>query len=196
MGEQHDIDDETPIFAIAVAAELSGMHPQTLRQYDRLGLVKPGRAGGGGRRYSLRDIELLREVQRLSQEEGVNLAGIKRIIALEQEVDMLRAQIDELLTQLQRPSTALVVWQPQRLGHGVRDAAGRSRIKRAPQPFRVLVRLVHHDPPVHDEKRPTPRQVRPYRSQEHRDVQHRSLAQPGGNIDPIRPPSFFDNAVQ
>ncbi len=106
--------EDAPVFVISVAAELAGMHPQTLRQYDRLGLVNPGRSAGGGRRYSARDVALLREVQRLSQEEGVNLAGIKRIIALEQEVDMLRAQIDELLTQLQRPSTALVVWQPQR----------------------------------------------------------------------------------
>ena len=97
-----------------MAAQLAGMHPQTLRQYDRLGLVSPGRAAGGGRRYSARDVALLREVQRLSQEEGVNLAGIKRIIELEQEVDALRAQIAALLTELQRPSTALVVWQPPR----------------------------------------------------------------------------------
>ena len=66
MGEQHDIDDETPIFAIAVAAELSGMHPQTLRQYDRLGLVVPARTPGGSRRYSLRHVSQLREVARMS----------------------------------------------------------------------------------------------------------------------------------
>jgi MerR family transcriptional regulator/heat shock protein HspR len=76
------------------------MHPQTLRQYDRLGLVTPGRAGGGGRRYSPRDVALLREVQRLSQEEGVNLAGIKRIIELEQLVDALQARIAELDAEL------------------------------------------------------------------------------------------------
>src|SRR4051812_49679245 len=75
-----NIDDETPIFVISVAAQLAGMHPQTLRQYDRLGLVTPGRTAGRGRRYSARDVALLREVQRLSQDEGVNLAGIKRIL--------------------------------------------------------------------------------------------------------------------
>ncbi len=85
-------DEDTPVFVISVAAQLSGLHAQTLRSYDRLGLVSPGRASGGGRRYSARDIAVLREVQRLSQEEGVNLAGIKRIIDLENEVDALRAQ--------------------------------------------------------------------------------------------------------
>ena len=83
---------DSPIFVISVAAELAGLHAQTLRSYDRLGLVRPGRSAGGGRRYSARDIALLREVQRLSQEEGVNLAGIKRIIELEQTVDELRAR--------------------------------------------------------------------------------------------------------
>lgn len=87
---------DEPLYVISVAADMAGMHPQTLRQYDRLGLVKPGRAGGGGRRYSLRDIELLREVQRLSQEEGVNLAGIKRILELEAEVEALRSHVAEL----------------------------------------------------------------------------------------------------
>jgi len=90
------IPDDTPVFVISVAAELAGMHPQTLRQYDRLGLVTPGRAGGGGRRYSPRDVELLREVQRLSQQDGVNLAGIKRIIELEHQVEALQARVAEL----------------------------------------------------------------------------------------------------
>ncbi len=83
------------------------MHPQTLRQYDRLGLVTPGRAGGGGRRYSPRDVALLREVQRLSQEEGVNLAGIKRIIELENQVEALRARNAELAHELARAQAAL-----------------------------------------------------------------------------------------
>lgn len=91
---------DTPVFVISVAASLSGLHAQTLRSYDRLGLVSPGRSPGGGRRYSARDIALLREVQRLSQEEGVNLAGIKRIIELEQLVDELRARLDELAEEL------------------------------------------------------------------------------------------------
>ena len=88
------------VYVISVAAELAGMHPQTLRQYDRLGLVTPERTGGGGRRYSERDVALLREVQRLSQEEGVNLEGIRRIIELEQQVEALQALVAELTTSL------------------------------------------------------------------------------------------------
>ena len=79
-----DQASDAKVLMISVAARMAGMHPQTLRQYDRLGLVQPGRAAGGGRRYSVRDVALLREIQRLSQEDGVNLAGIKRIIELEQ----------------------------------------------------------------------------------------------------------------
>jgi len=93
-------DMDSPMFVISVAAELAGLHAQTLRSYDRLGLVSPGRAAGGGRRYSPRDIALLREVQRLSQEEGVNLAGIKRIIELEQTIDELRNRVEELEREL------------------------------------------------------------------------------------------------
>ena len=116
------VPDDAPVFVISVAARLSGMHAQTLRQYDRLGLVTPDRTGGGGRRYSARDVALLREVQRLSQDEGVNLAGIKRIIELESQVDALRARVAELRAELDQalaelraasgPQTALVVWQP------------------------------------------------------------------------------------
>ncbi|MCU1594769.1 MAG: hspR [Frankiales bacterium] len=91
---------------ISVAAELAGMHPQTLRQYDRLGLVSPDRTGGGGRRYSERDIELLREVQRLSHEEGVNLAGIKRIIDLENQVAALQQRVAELSHAVDEHRTA------------------------------------------------------------------------------------------
>jgi len=129
---------DQPVFVISVAAELAGLHAQTLRSYDRLGLVRPGRSPGGGRRYSARDIALLREVQRLSQEEGVNLAGIKRIIELEQLVDELRGRIDAMAEELLATRTAaeqavagvhasyrrdlvpvkreqaLVVWRPER----------------------------------------------------------------------------------
>jgi MerR family transcriptional regulator/heat shock protein HspR len=118
------VPDDAPVFVISVAAQLAGLHAQTLRQYDRLGLVTPGRTVGGGRRYSARDVALLREVQRLSQDEGVNLAGIKRIIELEAHVDALQQRVTELVDELERahaelashrhPSTALVVWQPQR----------------------------------------------------------------------------------
>ncbi len=117
-------DDSTPVYAISVAAQIAGLHPQTLRQYDRLGLVSPDRTGGRNRLYSLRDIERLREVSRLSSD-GVNLAGIQRILELQTEVEMLRAQVGTLLAEVQRlrpslgartssePSTALVVWRPR-----------------------------------------------------------------------------------
>lgn len=94
------LSEDAPVFVISVAAQLAGMHPQTLRQYDRAGLVSPGRTAGGGRRYSPRDVALLREVQRLSQEDGVNLAGIKRIIELESQVDALQVRVTELLDEL------------------------------------------------------------------------------------------------
>jgi MerR family transcriptional regulator/heat shock protein HspR len=87
---------EAKVLIISVAARMAGMHPQTLRQYDRLGLVQPERTPGGGRRYSVRDVSLLREVQRLSQEEGVNLAGIKRIIELEQWTADLQQRVSDL----------------------------------------------------------------------------------------------------
>lgn len=122
MPDERQVPDDAPVFVISVAARLAGMHAQTLRQYDRLGLVTPDRTGGGGRRYSARDVALLREVQRLSQNEGVNLAGIKRIIELESQVDALRLRLAEVRADLDRaitelhlsrgPSTALVVWQP------------------------------------------------------------------------------------
>lgn len=136
-------DDDSAVFVISVAAELAGMHPQTLRQYDRLGLVSPSRARGRGRRYSVRDVAQLREVQRLSQEDGVNLAGIKRIMDLENQVLALGHRVEALEAEVllvrqqarrifaagvagdivatpmgQRPaaqrSTALVVWRPDR----------------------------------------------------------------------------------
>jgi MerR family transcriptional regulator/heat shock protein HspR len=96
-------DEELALYVISVAAQLSGLHPQTLRQYDRMGLVSPSRAQGRGRRYSLRDIALLRNVSRMVNE-GINLAGIKRIIELESamsnmaiEVAKLRIEVDALL---------------------------------------------------------------------------------------------------
>lgn len=94
------VPEDAAVFVISVAATLAGLHPQTLRQYDRLGLVSPGRTPGRGRRYSARDIAMLREVQRLSQDEGINLAGVKRIIELESHVDALRARVAELQSEL------------------------------------------------------------------------------------------------
>ena len=137
MADPSGAPDDAPVFVISVAAELSGMHPQTLRQYDRLGLVSPGRATGRGRRYSARDVALLREVQRLSQEEGVNLAGVKRVLELEAHVHALRQRLAELQTELAAtreeaaravadvhasyrreivpvPTATLAVWRPDR----------------------------------------------------------------------------------
>lgn len=94
-----DLHDETPVYVISVAAQLTGLHPQTLRQYDRIGLVSPGRSSGRGRRYSVRDIEALREVARLSAG-GVSLVGIKRILELEAHIDALQRQVVELQTRL------------------------------------------------------------------------------------------------
>ena len=91
--------DEEAVYVISVAAELSGMHPQTLRQYDRLGLVSPGRASGRGRRYSLRDIASFRNIQRLVGE-GVNLAGIARIIELESAVANMAIEVAKLRTEV------------------------------------------------------------------------------------------------
>ena len=105
------VPDDMPVYVISIAAELSGLHAQTLRAYDRLGLVTPGRASGGGRRYSARDIAQLGEVQRLSSA-GVSLEGIKRILELENEVAGLRRRLAEL--EGERRSSALVVWRPTR----------------------------------------------------------------------------------
>ena len=127
--DKSSTEDLGEVFVISVAAELTGMHAQTLRTYDRMGLVSPQRTTGGGRRYSRKDISLLRRIQQLSQEEGVNLAGIKAIIELTEEVDRLRAEVEELreFNELRareaRPrgelvhvprSTALVMWEPRR----------------------------------------------------------------------------------
>ena len=101
MARQH-FDDTTPVFVISVAARLAGMHPQTLRQYDRLGLVSPDRTAGRTRRYSNRDVDVLRQVQQLSQDEGINLAGIKRILELENQVAALRHRVAELSAELDR----------------------------------------------------------------------------------------------
>ncbi len=84
-----------PVYVISVAAELTGLHPQTLRQYDRLGIVSPGRTGGGGRRYSLRDVELLREVAELTAS-GIGLEGVRRILELERQVAVLRERNAQL----------------------------------------------------------------------------------------------------
>ncbi len=100
LPQQFDYD--APVFPVSVASQLADMHPQTLRGYDRLGLVVPQRARGRGRRYSLRDVAKLRHVQRLSQDEGINLEGIRRIILLEAQIDGMQGQIHRLNETLQR----------------------------------------------------------------------------------------------
>jgi MerR family transcriptional regulator/heat shock protein HspR len=139
-----DFDEDAPIFAIAVAAELSAMHPQTLRQYDRLGLVVPARTQGGSRRYSTRHVEQLREVARLSSE-GMSLPAIARILELEDDVRVLRRRVRELESRVRaevesrpgarvfaagtagavitlrhgkrvRRATDVVLWRPRHLG--------------------------------------------------------------------------------
>jgi MerR family transcriptional regulator/heat shock protein HspR len=100
MTSPYELSDDTPVYVISVAAQLSGLHPQTLRAYDRLGLVSPGRAAGRGRRYSMRDILALRAVQRLSQEEGVNLSGIKRILELGDELERARRLVADLHSEV------------------------------------------------------------------------------------------------
>ncbi len=101
---------EAKVFVISVAAELSGLHPQTLRTYDRLGLVAPGRSGGGGRRYSIRDIEVLRTVAKLTSE-GLGLEGVKRVLELEHQVYALRERVGELQTELAAAHQALSTTQ-------------------------------------------------------------------------------------
>ncbi|MDQ3416646.1 MAG: MerR family transcriptional regulator [Actinomycetota bacterium] len=97
---------DVPVFVISVAAELTGLHPQTLRTYDRLGLVTPGRTGGGGRRYSLRDLDALRVVAHLTAE-GLGLEGVRRVLALEQQVLALREQVALLESELVAAHQAL-----------------------------------------------------------------------------------------
>ena len=111
-----EFDDSTPVYVISVAAQLTGLHAQTLRQYDRIGLVSPGRATGGGRRYSSRDIAALREVAQLSAL-GIGLEGVRRVIELENQVSALRQRVGELQAEVDEHRaaarrTSLVVWRP------------------------------------------------------------------------------------
>ncbi|MBA2715889.1 MAG: MerR family transcriptional regulator [Propionibacteriales bacterium] len=123
-----DVDNEdAPVFVISVAAQFTGMHPQTLRSYDRMGLVSPGRTAGGGRRYSLRDIAMLRSVADLTSA-GIGIEGVRRILQLENQVTALQARITELEAELVqaarvglpnlpvvRSTAVLTRWEPTRL---------------------------------------------------------------------------------
>jgi MerR family transcriptional regulator, heat shock protein HspR len=118
MSNENQPTEDAAVYVISVAAELSGLHPQTLRQYDRMGLVSPGRASGRGRRYSLRDISALRTIQRLVGD-GINLAGIKRIMELESavanmaiEMAKLRVEVDAIMQVT--PGAAKAAWNSTR----------------------------------------------------------------------------------
>ena len=101
-----DMSEERAVYVISVAAELAGVHPQTLRIYERKGLVRPKRTSGNTRRYSKRDIDLLRQIQAMTQELGINLAGVKRIIEMQAELAALRARMQELEGQLRDADAA------------------------------------------------------------------------------------------
>jgi MerR family transcriptional regulator/heat shock protein HspR len=107
----YSITDDAPLYAISVAAQLAGLHPQTLRQYDRLGLVTPTRVGGRNRLYSANDVERLREIADLSSQ-GLSLEGIRRILDLQEEVRVLRLRLEEF--HREKASTSLVVWRPKK----------------------------------------------------------------------------------
>jgi MerR family transcriptional regulator, heat shock protein HspR len=100
--------DDRAVYVISVAAELAGVHPQTLRIYERKGLLRPQRTAGNSRRYSARDIARLRAIQRLTQEEGVNLAGVRMIVEMEIELERMREEAERLSAELMRQRRRLV----------------------------------------------------------------------------------------
>ena len=133
--------DEPITFVISVAAELAGMHPQTLRQYDRLGLVIPARTKGRGRRYTKRDVQRLRDVQRMSQEEGINLAGIRRILELERRVEALEEERDALRSAVVHPHTV-----PPRRGRVGAEQSGRAVGAQAYQRAMIVPSMIERTP--------------------------------------------------
>jgi MerR family transcriptional regulator, heat shock protein HspR len=126
---------DAAVFVISVAAELTGLHPQTLRTYERMGLITPGRTGGGGRRYSARDIDRLREISDLTSS-GIGIEGVRRILELENRLDALSARNEELLDELEATREALrqaVTGRPQA------RATSRVPALRPPQPSQSIV---------------------------------------------------------
>jgi MerR family transcriptional regulator/heat shock protein HspR len=124
---------ESAVYVISVAAELSGLHPQTLRAYERMGLIQPGRTGGGGRRYSHNDIQRLREIASLTSG-GVGIEGVRRILALEHQVLALRARNEELAAELAATRDALRATMTPR-----RTDANKLPVLRAPDPTGAMV---------------------------------------------------------
>ncbi len=129
---------EAAVYVISVAAELTGLHPQTLRAYERMGLIAPSRTGGGGRRYSARDVELLRTIAELTAS-GAGIEGVRRILGLELQVDALRARNEELTAELEATREALreAVREARRHRGGV--APSRLPVLRQPDPSGQLV---------------------------------------------------------
>ena len=125
---------DAAVYVISVAAELSGLHPQTLRSYERMGLIMPGRTGGGGRRYSHRDIELLREIATLTAG-GVGIEGVRRILELENRVNALAARNEELLAELDATREAL----RQATSSRPRESGGRLPAVPQPRPGQSIV---------------------------------------------------------
>ncbi|MCR4526233.1 helix-turn-helix transcriptional regulator [Kocuria rhizophila] len=143
------LDFTQPVFVISVAAELADMHPQTLRQYDRMGLVTPSRASGRARRYSQMDVQKLRQIQELSQE-GVSLEGIKRIMQLENQVQALQSRVTELSEELDREREARrerdMIFTAGSEGDVVRIARG---TRRAPRKVSQALMLYRPARPEH-----------------------------------------------
>lgn len=96
MAARNNLDRERGVFMISVAAELAGMHPQTLRVYEARGLIKPGRSPKKTRLYSQKDVELLRRIQQLTTEFGMNLAGVERVLELEKTMETMRKRLERL----------------------------------------------------------------------------------------------------
>ncbi|MEV7430945.1 MULTISPECIES: MerR family transcriptional regulator [unclassified Nocardioides] len=126
---------DAAVYVISVAAELTGLHPQTLRTYERLGLITPGRTGGGGRRYSHRDIERLREIAELTSA-GIGIEGVRRIMELQNQVLALRSRTEELHAELDATRDAL----RQALTARRTDApANKLPVLRSPDPSAAVV---------------------------------------------------------
>ena len=126
---------DAAVFVISVAAELSGLHPQTLRTYERMGLITPGRTGGGGRRYSPRDIELLREISELTSS-GIGIEGVRRILDLETRIDALARRNEELVAELEATRDALRQALTVRRSDG---PANKLPVLRSPDPAQSVV---------------------------------------------------------